>query len=264
MNATTPNQAADHPALHDEGWDDATLANPHAMPDKAKRVRAMFDAIAPSYDLNNRVHSLGIDQRWRRKAVKMLAPRPGEHLLDLACGTGDLALELARQSPDLSITGLDFSEPMLSRASVKARDPRPGSNTSRFAFFVSDIQNLPLPDNHADGAIIGFGLRNLAEPEQFFAECRRVIRPGGRMVVLEFCQPRGPLGALYRFYTHHILPRTAGWIARDRHQAYRYLPRSVETFASPETIAGWAAGQGWPEAQVVRMTFGSVFLLHLQ
>ncbi|MCC5830281.1 MAG: ubiquinone/menaquinone biosynthesis methyltransferase, partial [Phycisphaeraceae bacterium] len=246
------------------GWSDPDLMDPHAMPDKARRVRAMFDSIAHAYDLNNRVHSLGIDQRWRRRAVATLAPRPGEHLLDLACGTGDLALEIARACPDVSITGLDFSQPMLTRAVDKA-DGGAGSLSAgpRLGFAVADVLNLPIADHAADGAIIGFGLRNLTDPAGFMAECLRVIRPGGRLVVLEFCEPAGLMGRMYRFYTHHILPRTAGWIARDTHRAYRYLPRSVETFASPDEIADWGISRGWSDARIKRLTFGAVFVLRL-
>jgi demethylmenaquinone methyltransferase/2-methoxy-6-polyprenyl-1,4-benzoquinol methylase len=231
-------------------WSEDELAsNPHAAPDKARRVRAMFAAIAPSYDLNNRVHSLGRDQAWRRAAVNLAAVRSGETVLDVACGTGDLSLAFAR-SPAAQVIGVDFTYEMLPIAAGKSRQ-------RAIRYVNGDAMSLPLPDASVDVVSIAFGIRNVAEPARAIAEFHRVLRPGGRVIVLEFSTPTNPLlRAGYLFYFRHVLPRTATLISRDRSGAYRYLPRSVDTFLDRSRLIAMLHGAGFTDVTHHPLTFG--------
>ena len=220
-----------------DAWDAATLAgDPHARGDKARRVKSMFASIAGSYDLNNRVHALGMDQRWRSVAVEMAELTPGDRAVDVACGTGDLAIKLAEALPaearggGPSVVGVDFTFPMLPLAVGKA-----GGGA---AFAAGDALRLPLPDASADAVTIAFGLRNVADPAAAVAEFARVLRPGGRLVVLEFVEPGNPLIRLGNaLYTRGLMPLSATLLSGDRSGAYRYLPRSVATFLDTEGVA---------------------------
>ncbi len=224
--------------LHvNQAWTNRELADPHQVTDKAQRVRAMFSAIAPSYDLNNRLHSLWRDQAWRRAAVKMAQVRPGDRLLDVACGTGDLTLAFARRLRRLAplmpgqITGLDFTLAMLPLAQRKQPASMP------IGWINGDAMALPVRDGSVDVVSIAFGIRNVASPARAMQEFFRVLRPGGRLVILEFSVPRNPvLRWLNHVYCGRVMPRTATLIARDRSGAYRYLPRSVDTFFDPPTM----------------------------
>lgn len=184
----------------------------------------MFARVAPRYDLANRVLSLGIDRSWRRSAVREAGVRPGERALDLCAGTGDLALALARAGA--RVVGADFCLPMLALAGTKAGPAR--GELPRYV--NADAQHLPFRDASFDLATVAFGIRNVADPVGGLAEMRRVVRPGGRVVVLEFCRPRGPLfGPLFAFYFRRVLPRLGGLLTGDR-SAYAYLPASVQAF----------------------------------
>lgn len=217
---------------------DRLAADPHCDPEKAERVQRMFGAIARRYDLNNRLHSFGLDQHWRRSAVRKVAPIEGMRVLDVACGTGDLSLAFARAGA-AEVIGVDFTEAMLEIARTK-RDRR-GAAAERGAqpdFRWGDAMALDFPDAAFDRVSIAFGLRNVADPARALREFRRVLRPLGQLVILEFDEPRIPIvRSLARFYTRVIMPWTATLIARDRSGAYHYLPRSVQTFLDRDGIA---------------------------
>ncbi len=231
-------------------WNDADLTrDPHAAPDKARRVRDMFAAIAPSYDLNNRLHSFGRDQAWRRAAVQFAQVKSNDVVLDVACGTGDLALAFSR-SPASRVIGVDFTYEMLPIA--RAKSPR-----RPVAYCNGDAMSLPLPEACVDVVSIAFGLRNVAEPARALAEFHRVLRPGGRVIVLEFSKPANPLlRRLNDFYCGRVMPITATLIARDRSGAYKYLPRSVETFLDRDKLMGMMGDAGFTEVTHKPLTFG--------
>jgi demethylmenaquinone methyltransferase/2-methoxy-6-polyprenyl-1,4-benzoquinol methylase len=192
-------------------------------------VRSMFDRIAPRYDLLNRVLSAGIDVRWRRRAVDALPPGGRARVLDLCTGTADLLIEALGRDQTRRGLGVDLSLPMLARAAGKLAR---GGMAARAALLAGDVQRLPVRSEAFDGALIAFGIRNVGDPAGALAEVRRVLRPGGRLVVLEFSTPRGLIGVLYRAYSRHLLPRIGAWISGDR-DAYVYLPASVARFAPP-------------------------------
>ena len=228
---TTPSNK-DAPA-----WTDQALADPHQQSDKASRVRTMFTAIAGSYDLNNRLHSFYLDQHWRRFVVRKAAVQPGETVADVACGTGDLAEAFARTAAS-QVIGIDFTHAMLTRA--KHRQLLLSNGLSSKIFYTEgDAMRLPLADACCDVVSIAFGLRNVQRPEAAIAEFARVLRPGGRLVILEFDRPRlAPIRWGHDFYTKVVMPRTATWISGDKTGAYRYLPRSVETFLTRAQVVG--------------------------
>lgn len=249
---------SDHPIspASNSAWDDQSLVDPHSSEDKARRVHAMFAAIAGSYDRNNRVHSLGRDQAWRRTAVRLAQVKTGEDdVLDMACGTGDLAVAFARACP-ASVTGMDFVPEMIDHAQRKAESLQ-GRLPVAPRFRVGDAMNIDLPDGSVDVVSIAFGIRNVAEPEVALSEFHRVLRPGGRLVILEFSEPRNVLlRGLYGVYFAHIMPRTATWISGDRTGAYKYLPRSVSTFASPAVLVQLMNDAGFSEVRSRALTFG--------
>jgi demethylmenaquinone methyltransferase/2-methoxy-6-polyprenyl-1,4-benzoquinol methylase len=233
-------------------WTDADLANPHAVRDKARRVEAMFAAIAPSYDLNNRVHSLGRDQAWRRAAVRLAGVRPGETVLDAACGTGDLSLAFAAAGAR-RVVGIDFTFNMLAVAARK--DARAGGPAP--AYSAGDAMRLPVDDASVDVVSIAFGIRNVADPAAALREFFRVLRPGGRLVILEFSLPRSAaLRGIYNVYFKHVMPRTASLIARDRSGAYRYLPQSVSTFIDRPAMLELMRSAGFTELTLKPLTLG--------
>lgn len=237
-------------------WTDRDLRdNPHQVADKPERVRRMFAAIAGSYDLNNRVHSLGMDQSWRRTAVRMSRLRVGDVVLDVACGTGDLSEMFARATPRPSrVLALDFTLEMLQVARVKLAQA--GRNeASPITYMQGDAQELPVADAAADVISIAFGIRNVLVPERAIREFWRVLRPGGRLVILELSEPGfPPVRAMNRLYSQVILPRTATWISGDKSGAYKYLPKSIQTFLSPAQMTSLLTQAGF--AQVTSKSLG--------
>jgi demethylmenaquinone methyltransferase/2-methoxy-6-polyprenyl-1,4-benzoquinol methylase len=222
-----------------------------AEPD-ATAVQAMFDRIAGRYDLLNTVLSFGADARWRRRAARAASPPTDGSALDVACGSGKLTRELRRLASGGLVVGLDFSARMLHVAAAAASGPR---------YVRGDGLSLPFPEGTFDAATVAFGLRNFADPERGLCEMRRVLRPGGRAVVLEFVRPRpGPIGSAYRAYLVHALPRVGGWVSGDR-RAYRYLSQTVDAYRTPEELVALAAGAGWREARIDLLTMGTVGLL---
>ncbi len=232
-------------------WDDQRLADPHGAPDKGRRVQRMFAAIAPSYDLNNRLHSLWRDQAWRRAAVELAHPRQTDTVLDVACGTGDLTLAFATRKAK-RVIGVDFVHEMLAIADGKTADRGPQP-----AYAAGDAMRLPVADRSVDIVSIAFGLRNVADPRKAIAEFYRVLKPGGRLVILEFGLPRSPvLRWGYNLYFRHVLPRTATWVSGDRSGAYKYLPESVNTFIDRPRIVQMMTDTGFVSVQQRPMTFG--------
>lgn len=188
------------------------------MPDPSY-VHAAFSSIASRYVTANHVLSLGADVLWRERAIKMIAEwRPG-NLLDIATGTGDLALAIKKALPEVAVRGTDFCRPMLDVAVQRGLTD----------VFEADAMNLPLPDACFDAATVAFGLRNMADYEKALREFRRILRPGGHLLVLDFSMPEGLLAAPYRFYLHRILPRIAGMLTGNA-AAYDYLGESIEQF----------------------------------
>lgn len=203
-------------------------------------VRTMFASIARSYDRANQVLSFGLHHRWRRRAVCESGAAPGDRVLDCATGTGDLALEFRRAvGADGDVIGTDFCEEMLAFGPEKsARAGLP------VRFQVADVLALPYEDAAFDVASIAFGIRNVDDPDRGVREMARVVRPGGRVVVLEFGQPGGALfGPVYRWYSRHVLPRVGGWLSGDR-QAYEYLDRTSSRFPAGPAFARLMEGTG--------------------
>jgi demethylmenaquinone methyltransferase / 2-methoxy-6-polyprenyl-1,4-benzoquinol methylase len=245
--------AASYHAIAMTAWNDNLLRDPHAVADKRSRVQKMFAAIAPSYDLNNRLHSLWMDQRWRKKAVKLAEVKPTDVVVDVACGTGDLTLQFSSAKPQAAI-GIDFTFEMLPIAITKSQF---AIRNSQIYYLNGDAQNLPLPDQSADIVSIAFGIRNVQEPAIALREFHRVLRPGGRAIVLEFSLPSNPiLRGLYNFYFRKILPRTATLISGDKTGAYKYLPQSVNTFITREKMMQMMAEAGFEKVEQFPLTFG--------
>lgn len=236
-------------------WDEQKLLDPHSVPDKARRVREMFAAIARSYDLNNRIHSLGRDQAWRRRTVELCHVKTTDTVIDIACGTGDLAMAFAKRRPR-QIIGLDFTHPMLQVAQHKLTDSRTPARAP-IDYADGDAMRLPVRDAAADVVSIAFGIRNVTDPAKAIGEFYRILRPGGRVAILEFSLPRNRLlRSLYNFYFKNILPLTATWISRDKSGAYKYLPQSVNTFIDRSEMTSLLTRTGFVGVALHRLTFG--------
>lgn len=237
-------------------WVDQELDSLHENADKHAKVRAMFNAIARSYDLNNRVHSLWRDQAWRKRCVLEACVKPGEDVLDCACGTGDLTQAFARYSKADRIVGSDYTPNMLDIARHK-REHLHDRIQSRIEYQQADAQQLPFEDSSFDVVSIAFGIRNVQDPDKAMREFHRVLRPGGRLMILEFGQPAfPPMRWFNSFYCGTIMPRTATWIARDTSGAYKYLPRSVSSFKSREEMHASYRDAGFGELWSKPLTFG--------
>ncbi|HLW99207.1 MAG TPA: bifunctional demethylmenaquinone methyltransferase/2-methoxy-6-polyprenyl-1,4-benzoquinol methylase UbiE [Candidatus Acidoferrales bacterium] len=228
------------------------------------RVREMFGGIAPRYDFLNHVLSLSLDRLWRRRVARrfrLVLDRPEARVLDLCCGTADLTLALARRSR-ATIYGSDFAHPMLIRAAQKARafEKRQGDHGTLAGFIEADALSLPVPDNSFDLVTVAFGFRNLANYDRGLREIFRILRPSGRIGILEFAQPKGRLfGGLYRFYFSRILPKIGGAISGSNF-AYSYLPNSVQKFPEPEELARRMTAAGFIDPRCELWTGGTVAL----
>jgi len=220
------------------------------------RIQAMFDGIAPRYDLLNRLLSAGFDRRWRARAVEALAPRGGETVLDLCTGTADLALAVASRGPDPArVVGLDFSAEMLDLGRQKV-----AAHGHPVALVRGDVVRLPMSSGVVDAVIVAFGVRNVVDLPGALREMHRVLRPGGRLVVLEFGLPTvSGLGAAYAWYLHRVLPRVGAWLSKDS-QAYSYLPASVGSFPAGERFVEWVRTAGFEGVACLPLTFGIVYL----
>lgn len=217
----------------------------------------MFARIARRYDLANRLLSGGMDISWRNRLVRRVARHEPHDVVDLATGSGDVAFALADGlKKESQIIGLDFCEPMLDEAKRKQTTLQRFPN---IAFGLGDILALPLPDAAFDVVTISFGLRNLADRDRGLREMRRVLRPGGRLFVLEFSQPYRWFRPFYFFYLRTILPRLAGWVTGDR-SAYDYLNRTIGSFPGHTALAEEFQRAGFSSVTAIRMTFGIVAL----
>jgi demethylmenaquinone methyltransferase/2-methoxy-6-polyprenyl-1,4-benzoquinol methylase len=238
-------------------WSSAELAtDPHARADKADRVRSMFSAIAPAYDLNNRLHSMWRDQAWRRHAVRAAELRQGDRVLDVACGTGDLTELFARDARTSVVVGGDFTPRMLDLARDKQRRLAEGAR-AKITYADADAMALAFDDGSFDVVSIAFGLRNVQDPERALSEFFRVLRPGGRLVVLEFDRPTNRVFAAFNdLYCARIMPVTATLISGDRSGAYRYLPKSVGTFLTAAQLRERMERAGFVSARSRALTLG--------
>jgi len=227
-------------------------------PDKTpSRIAGMFDAIAPRYDLLNHVLSLGLDRRWRDRAVDELRLSPGARVLDLCTGTADLALAILRKVPGASVVGVDFAGAMLRLGQVKIS--RLDLNQS-IRLVRGDAARIPVGTATCDAATVAFGIRNVSEPELALAEISRILRPGGRLAILEFGQPAIPgIRTLYSWYFRYVLPAVGRRVSKHN-SAYSYLPASVGTFPPPPEFAGIIAKHGFSNVRAVSLTFGIVYL----
>jgi demethylmenaquinone methyltransferase/2-methoxy-6-polyprenyl-1,4-benzoquinol methylase len=224
---------------------------------KHRHMRRMFDAVAPRYDLLNRLLSLGIDRHWRRCAVRQLRLPDRGLALDAASGTGDVALEMARQTPPaLHVVGTDLSEQMLVQGRLKILG---GPSAKRISLVAAACESLPLPDNLFDGAVIAFGIRNVADRPAALGELLRTLRPGARLVVLEFSEPPNPLfRILYHGYFRWLLPLIGGFFSEPG--AYRYLPASVRDFPSRDDFKKLLETAGFVSVAHRDLTCGIVTL----
>jgi len=234
-----------------------SVATPTPGAPERAAVRSMFDRIAPRYDLLNRLLSGGTDVRWRRRAVDFLEILPPARVLDLCTGTADLLIEALRRDAGNEGIGVDLSLGMLVRGAAKLAR---GGYGARSALVAADGERLPVRDGLFDGALVAFGIRNVADPVAAMREVRRALRPGGRFVVLEFSMPGGVFGMAYRFYFRRVLPRLGGLVSGDG-SAYAYLPASVERFPSPEAFASLVASAGFVDVRW-RMLTGGIACLH--
>lgn len=227
------------------------------------QVREMFGRIAPRYDFLNHFLSASFDKLWRKRVARrssQILQNPSSRVLDLCCGTGDLTFAFAREVRKSSATGArlsgaDFALPMLGLAQKKNTAAQP-----RISFLAADALALPFPDATFDLISAAFGFRNLANYQLGLREMLRLLRPGGALAILEFCEPEsGPLAALFRFYFTRILPVLGGAISGDT-RAYSYLPGSVKKFPPPEILRDWIVQAGFREVEYQRWTFGAVAL----
>lgn len=227
----------------------------------ARYVREMFSGIAGRYDLLNHLLSFQMDRHWRRVVARQFRHRltvPGARVLDLCCGTADLALALARHGSarqgQAQFFCSDFSHPMLTRASEKLR-----LRSLVPLVAEADALQLPFPDNSFDLVVCSFGFRNLANYRAGLEEIRRVLRAGGEVGILEFSEPRGPLRPFYSFYFHRILPRVGEWVSGVK-GSYSYLPGSVDRFPEPEELVEWMRAASLTQPRARRLTGGIVTL----
>jgi demethylmenaquinone methyltransferase/2-methoxy-6-polyprenyl-1,4-benzoquinol methylase len=222
------------------------------------RIAGMFDAIAPRYDLLNHVLSVGLDVRWRRKAVGALALRGGETVLDLCTGTADLAIAAVTASPGAAnVVGVDFAGQMLRVGQGKLA--RRGL-AERITLVQGDAMRIPLASASVDAALVAFGVRNIERPEAAFADVYRVLRPGGRFAFLEFGVPRVPgVRSAYLAYFRYVLPRIGSHVS-GHNSAYTYLPASVGAFPAPDEVVGSLAATGFSQVRADSLSLGIVYL----
>jgi demethylmenaquinone methyltransferase/2-methoxy-6-polyprenyl-1,4-benzoquinol methylase len=217
----------------------------------------MFDAIAPRYDLLNHVLSAGMDRGWRNRAIDALALPARARVLDVCTGTADLALAAVSRRSDATVLGVDFAAEMLRRGLTKVRGE---SLDARVHLVRGDAACIPVGDATCDAATIGFGIRNVAQPERALREIARILKPGGRLAILEFGQPRIPgIRTLYSWYFRYLLP-LVGRLVSKHQSAYSYLPASVGTFPPPSEFAETIAATGFSHVQAVPLTLGIVYL----
>ncbi len=232
------------------------VENPAAL---NRQVQKMFSDIAPRYDLLNRLLSGGQDRYWRKQAVARLSPQAGERFLDIATGTADVALEIIRKVPQgaAQVVGMDFSEKMLELAQQKINFQ---DKANSIQLESGSAENLPFEDNSFDGTTTAFGVRNFSDVDRSLCEMYRVLKPGGRCVILEFSLPKSSLlKALYRFYFEILLPKVGRLISRHP-SAYTYLPKTVAAFPVRKEFASLMQQAGFMNVTYKELTLGIVIL----
>lgn len=228
---------------------------PYKDPNLSKKdqVAKMFDNISHRYDFLNHFLSMGIDKLWRKKAIKILAKDKPQSILDIATGTGDFAFEAFNGIKPQKLVGVDISEGMLSKARIKAKDR---DLDAYISFNYGDSENLQFEDNSFDAAIVAFGVRNFENLDKGLSEIFRVLKPGGRIVVLEFSKPKTfPVKQVYNFYFKYILPFWGKLISKDA-AAYTYLPESVQVFPEGKDFVTRLNTAGFVESKDQPLTFG--------
>lgn len=219
---------------------------------KKEQVAQMFNSISGRYDFLNHLLSLGIDKSWRKKAIKILSAAKPQHILDVATGTGDFAIQALSINPE-KITGVDISEGML-EVGRKKIEQRGLSN--KIELKLADSENLPFPDNNFDAVTVGFGVRNFENLKKGLSEINRVMKPGATLVVLEFSRPsKFPFKQVYKFYFNFILPKIGRLVSRDK-SAYTYLPESVEAFPDGDRFTAILQEIGFKQTACKPLTFG--------
>ena len=219
---------------------------------KKEQVASMFDSISPRYDLLNRVLSLGIDTIWRKKAINLLKADKPQRILDVATGTGDLAIEALRINPK-QVIGVDISAGMLAMGDEKLRKKK---LEDRIKLVLGDSEGLPFGSNEFDAATVAFGVRNFEHLLEGLKDIQRVLKPGAKLVVLEFSKPNAfPVKQLYNFYFRFILPVVGRMVSKDS-AAYTYLPASVQVFPEGKAFLGYMEKAGFVNNQEKRLTFG--------
>ena len=243
------------PYLPLSGEPDNTVTDVSKSPD---RIASMFDAIAGRYDLLNHLLSVGIDRRWRKRAIRSLQLTGRERVLDLCTGTGDLAIAAMRARPPARrVVGVDFAGAMLRVGRDKLQRAR---LDDRIALVRGDAVRVPVADASIDAVTIAFGIRNVEHVALACAEMQRVLAPGGRLAILEFAVPTTPgLSTLYLWYLRHVLPKIGRAVSRHS-AAYGYLPASIGAFATPDEFVKILRQAGFSEIGAARLTFGSVIL----
>lgn len=226
---------------------------------KKDEVEQMFDNISHKYDFLNRLLSVGIDVQWRNKLVKILKKSKPNQVLDVATGTGDLAITMAKQIPDTQITGFDLSAGMLSHGEVKVKK---ANLSDRVKMIQGDAENMPFEDNSFDAVTVAFGVRNFENLEKGLKEICRVLKPGGDFIILEFSKPqKTPMKQVYNFYFKNILPLIGKTFSKD-HRAYTYLPESVEAFPHGEEMLSILKNCNFNVSKDKKLTFGVASIYH--
>lgn len=231
--------------------------------EKVRLVRGVFDSVASNYDLMNDLMSAGVHRLWKDAAAAKLNARPGETILDVAGGTGDMARRYARMArraqerrggSDASVIVLDYNAEMIMAGVNKGGEPE-------MSWTVGDAMALPLPDNTVDAYSISFGIRNVADIPQALREARRVLKPGGRFMCLEFSRPiAGPIRKAYDAWSFHAIPRIGDWVAKDR-DSYQYLVESIRRFPDQQTFKGMIEAAGFSRVSVTNLS-GGVAAIH--
>ncbi len=231
------------------------LPDPTQAKSKKIQVAEMFDAISPRYDMLNRLLSLRTDVYWRKQALAALLPHPPKQVLDVATGTADFALQAAALLPDAKIWGIDLSAGMLSVGQQKVERAK---LQDRISLKQADAEAIPFPDNHFDAAVVAFGIRNFENPEKGLNELYRVLKPGGRLIILEFSTSNLPVvGIIFRLYFHYIMPYIGRFISGHT-SAYTYLPRSVAHFSKEIVLTDMLAHASFQQIICKQLSLGIV------